>query len=142
MKLFNNLGYDWRNFVQWSETTFRKQTIGTVSHKEIILVSHYSSYFLQINFHKIFVLSVGSYHHFIIVPCRGMIEVEREKQAVRVGEVIIDESLLSMEERENGSFLKSPQSNIICDSYSLLVFSQIIKKNLLCVSDHALMLLQ
>ena len=112
MKLFNNLGYDWRNFVQWSETTFRKQTIGTVSHKEIILVSLYSSYFLQINFHKIFVLSVGSYHHFIIVPCRGMIEVEREKQAVRVGEVIIDEILLSMEERENGSFLKSPQYNM------------------------------
>lgn len=87
-------------------------------------------------------LSVGSYYHFITVPCRGMIEVEREKQAVRVGEVIIYESLLSMKERESGSFLKSPQSNIICNSYSLLVFSQIIKKNLLCVSDHALMLLQ
>ena len=78
----------------------------------------------------------------IISSLLFMIEVEREKQAVRVGEVIIDESLLSMEERENGSFLKSPQSNIICNSYSLLVFSQIIKKNLLCVSDHTLMLLQ
>lgn len=104
MKLFNSLECDWHNFVQWSETTFRKQIIGTVSHKEIILVSLYSSYFLQINFHKIFVLSVGSYYHFITVPCRGMIEVEREKQTVRVGEVIIYESLLSMEEREMDHF--------------------------------------
>lgn len=49
--------------------------IGIVFHKEIIPASPYSSYFLQINFHKIFVLHIGFYHHFTIIPCsRDMTE--------------------------------------------------------------------
>lgn len=104
-------------------------------HKELIPASLYSPYFLQINFYKIFVLSIGSYHHFIITLVGASLRLgEREEQAVKVADANIYESLQCTRERKN-DHLKSPQSNIICRSYNLLVFSQIIKKkNLLWVS--------
>lgn len=60
-----------------------------------------------------------------------MFEVERGRSRQwKLGKETL-ESLLCVGEKKNGSFKKSPQSNIICNGYNLLlVFSQIIKKKI------------